>query len=76
MKRWKKWLLIALAAVLLAPWFWTFASDGGSYTFASPLYQVTRYHSMVNEPGEYWVGTSISIFGIEVYSTGLRLVWE
>ena len=76
MKRWKKRLLIALAAILLVPWFWTFASDGGSCTFGSPLYQVTRYHFMAGELGKYWVGTSVSIFGVQVYSTGLRLVQE
>ena len=76
MQRWKKRLLIVLAAILLVPWFWVFASDGGSYTFGTPLYQVTRHHSMAGELGEYWVGASISIFGIEIYSGPLRLVKE
>lgn len=74
MKRWKKRLLAVLAAVLLAPWLWTFANDGGSCTFSSPLYRVTRHYSIAGDPGEYWVGTSVSVLGVEVYTTGLRLV--
>lgn len=76
MKRWKKRLLIVLSAVLLVPWFWTFANDGGSFTFGSPLYRVTRHHSIAGDLGEYWVGTSVSVLGIEFYTTGLRLVRE
>ena len=73
---WKKVLLIVLVLLLLVPWPLTIASDGGTYTVGNLLYQATRYHSLAGGNGEYLAGTSVSIFGIEVYSTGLRLVQE
>ncbi len=76
MKRWKKVLLTVLAVILLAPWFWAFFSDGGSYTFGSPLYQVRQYHYMDGQDEGYWVGTSISLFGVEIYCSPMRHVQE
>lgn len=41
--------------------------DGGSKVYDAVLYKVTKYHTLAEEPGEYYGGLNIEIFGIDIY---------
>ena len=58
--------VIIIAFILLFP-ITMHLKDGGSTVYKSILYSVTKYHSIAEEPGEYYGGWCIEIFGINVY---------
>ena len=43
--------------------------DGGTVEYKAITYSVTDYHAINSAEGEYLVGRTIEIFGIEVFDT-------
>lgn len=73
-----KWLWIVLVVALLFPCFIGGEGDGGTTFIGNLLYEVTFYHYFAGTDldGRYWVYTSVSIFGHEIYESPRRIVQE
>ena len=66
----KKVIIISTIVVLFFIFFFPFPlhlKDGGSTMYKAILYSVTKYHSIAENPDEYYGGWRIDIFGINVY---------
>lgn len=68
MKRMKKWLALALAAVLLVPTKYGI-DDGGSVEYRAVLYSVTRYHVLRMDGTGYDEGWRVEALGVELFDS-------
>ena len=59
-------IIISVLIVLLFP-IPLHYKDGGTVEYKALAYSVTDYHAIHSAEGEYLVGKSIEIFGIEIF---------
>lgn len=59
-------LIIIILIVLLFP-IPLHYKDGGTVEYKSIVYSVTDYHSIHSAEGEYLVGITVEVFGIEIF---------
>ena len=59
-------IIIVALIIILCPIPFHY-KDGGTVEYKALVYSVTDYHSIYSEEGEYLIGISVEIFGIEVF---------
>jgi hypothetical protein len=69
-------LIIIIALIVLLLPIPLHYKDGGTVEYKALAYSVTDYHAIHSTEGEYLVGKSIEIFGIEIfYNTRVEKIY-